>query len=43
VRKVLRQLGALGGRQGPNRIFNLLRGAHSPILAVYVQRGNRAA
>ena len=43
VRKVLQQLGALGWRQGPNRIFNLLRGAHSPILAVYVQRGNRAA
>jgi hypothetical protein len=31
VRKVLQQLGALGWRQGPDRIFNLLRGAHSPI------------
>lgn len=42
VRKVLQQLGAFRGRQGPDRIFNLLRGAHSAILAVYVQRGNRA-
>jgi hypothetical protein len=40
---VLQQLGALGWRQGPDRIFNLLRGAHSPILAVYVQRGNKGA
>jgi hypothetical protein len=33
VRKVLEQFGPLGGRQGPNRIFNLLRGAHPPKLS----------
>lgn len=35
--KMMQQFGTLRGRQGPDRIFNLLRGAHSPILAVYVQ------
>lgn len=42
VRKVLQQLGTLGRRQRPDRIFNLLRGAHPPNLTVYFQPGNRA-
>lgn len=39
---MLQPLGAPGGRQGSDRIFNLLRGAHPPNLAVYFRRGNRA-
>lgn len=41
VGKVLQQLGTLGGRQRPNRVFNLLRGAHLPSLAFHGQCGNR--
>ena len=34
VRKMLQQLGTLGGRQGPDRIRNLPGGAHDPIASL---------